>query len=161
MPYLNRSFSIGTETFLWRLLYICAESCIMITHHHHFLKKTPPSSLQSQIRRSVIRPHLLLPNHTFYCPSLPPHLVAHERGNGAPHLVVALAVARGSQHDEDEPGRDGDLRQVTEIHAPCQTHEGNDWVRQEVHFTDKHVGRFRTWRIFFMKLLSGCTEKKN
>lgn len=45
-----------------------------------------------------------------------------------------------AEEDEEEPGRDGDLRQVTQGYRRLETNESDDRTRQEIHLADQDVG---------------------
>ena len=62
--------------------------------------------------------------------------------------MVAIVVPRGPQHDEDEAGGDGDLRDVPQVLAPGQPHKGDDGLGEEVHLSHQHVGGLRArWEL--------------
>ena len=70
------------------------------------------------------------------------HLIRHERRYRAPDLVVFLQVSLRPNHDEDEAGGDGNLRQVPQEDGLGETQKGQGVLAQEVNLPYKDVGGF-------------------
>ena len=85
------------------------------------------------------------------------YLVDHHSGERSTHLYTFSFTARGSQEQEDEPGRDRDLGNLAHTSRLGQTDEGSNLVLQTRHLSHPNVARLGVVRHFshkvFVKLI--------
>ena len=79
-------------------------------------------------------------------------LVRHDGSHSTSNLVVGLKVALGSQHHKQEPGRDWNLREVTEDHGLLQSDEGGQGLLQELDLANQDVRSLGTLRDLLHKV---------